>query len=455
MLKIHHHLTRFTNKPPFQTQHCTMSHTSRRVPPIECPLASLGRNTPSLDTSQTYHHPLSSSPLNPQVYQMSRKSPLLNIGSASDCMYTSSTSSSNINQSTQQDHSADSEVLSQHYNFPSPMNSNVAQHLTAYNKNSPTHRLTNNNPSQINSGLQRHQHPLRPPPQRNYTPLDTIIAYHNERLSPVAERASSSAYHYSSHNRETDHSRRHNNNVVIVNHHDEYFLEDKMDSLYIRSGAIPHPSSSHSNSNINNRTTTERYFLEDNMTNCGAYSVSSRLESDSPNFFRRTSSPSETSGSDRYLIGRENRASPAILSSHNAFRRSTNTTNITNQLKKIHSPSSTSGITLSDGLSRLGRLSPSQDQGYATLVSPSPSSGQQTPGPWNRGGSCRSGPAFDRLPDDAIVLIFAWLDSCDLCRLARVCRRFEKLAWKPVLWKTITLRGLLRFFRHNIFYFNK
>lgn len=51
-----------------------MSHTSRRA--IECPLASLGRNTPSLDT-QTYHHPLSSSPLDPQVYQMSRKSPIL------------------------------------------------------------------------------------------------------------------------------------------------------------------------------------------------------------------------------------------------------------------------------------------------------------------------------------------------------------------------------------------
>lgn len=51
----------------------TMSHSSRRG--IECPLATLGRNTPSLDT-QTYHHPLSSSPLNPQVYQMSRKSPI-------------------------------------------------------------------------------------------------------------------------------------------------------------------------------------------------------------------------------------------------------------------------------------------------------------------------------------------------------------------------------------------
>lgn len=53
-----------------------MSHTSRRG--IECPLASLGRNTPThnLDT-QSYHHPLSSSPLNPQVYQMSRKSPIL------------------------------------------------------------------------------------------------------------------------------------------------------------------------------------------------------------------------------------------------------------------------------------------------------------------------------------------------------------------------------------------
>ena len=64
-----------------------MTHQQRRVAPVECPLASLGRNTPSMDTRQ-YHHPLSSSPLDPQAYQMSRSSPILTLDSdlyPSDC----------------------------------------------------------------------------------------------------------------------------------------------------------------------------------------------------------------------------------------------------------------------------------------------------------------------------------------------------------------------------------
>lgn len=140
----------------------------------------------------------------------------------------------------------------------------------------------------------------------------------------------------------------------------------------------------------------------------------------------------------------------------------------------------------------MGRFSPSLDQGYATLVSPSPtghhpsstggivvcsnpknsspsvvsggvitsstpattprrgltssSSGTVNgtaigPPPWNRKGPYRCGPYFDRLPDEAVVRIFSWLDSCELCNVARVCRRFEQLAWRPVLWKCITLRG--------------
>lgn len=195
----------------------------------------------------------------------------------------------------------------------------------------------------------------------------------------------------------------------------------------------------------------------------------------------RNSSPSETSGSDRYLLNRSTN-SPA-----NAF-----------QLDHHH----TKVQSLSDGLCNMGRFSPSLDQGYATLVSPSPtghhpsstssglvvsSSGNTKnnsssvvggggvgsagggititsstpattprrglatngtvtgtaigPPPWNRKGPYRCGPYFERLPDEAVVKIFSWLDSCELCNVARVCRRFEQLAWRPVLWKCITLRG--------------
>lgn len=78
-----------------------MSHqTARRAQAptsLECPLASLGRNSSAVIDSLTghhqppYHHPLSSSPLDPQVYQMSRKSPDLSID-ADDIIYTPSAS---------------------------------------------------------------------------------------------------------------------------------------------------------------------------------------------------------------------------------------------------------------------------------------------------------------------------------------------------------------------------
>ena len=112
---------------------------------------------------------------------------------------------------------------------------------------------------------------------------------------------------------------------------------------------------------------------------------------------------------------------------------------------------------------KLGRSSPSLDQGYHTLVSPSP--GPSTPGPWtephppllplsttaaetpNTGAMLKGkrfhskNSPFDRLPDDAIIKIFSWLDSSELCVCARVCRRWEHLAWEPRLWRTIKLSG--------------
>ncbi|XP_046998349.1 F-box/LRR-repeat protein 7-like, partial [Schistocerca americana] len=96
---------------------------------------------------------------------------------------------------------------------------------------------------------------------------------------------------------------------------------------------------------------------------------------------------------------------------------------------------------------KLGRASPSLDQGYHTLVSPSP--GPSTPGPWvepasktkasSSSSSCRN--PWERLPDEAVVRIFSWLDAVELSACARVCRRFNVLAWQPQLWRVVRLRG--------------
>lgn len=324
-----------------------MSHTTRRGPPIECPLASLGRNTPTMTVQPSYHHPLSSSPLNPQVYQMSRNSPIL---------------ATQLN-SSKNEH--DEDITNDYINT-----SNMDSYRTA---------------------------------MRNYIPTESMFSY-QERLSPVAERSSGGSYSLSN---------LQNNDVVIVNHTDEYFLDDKLNSLYIRDDIRSHPVNS------------ERYYLEENMDNM----------SSSSNFQLRASSPSETSGSDRYFIGNRRRDSPAGMSgsrSMGPYRCSSN-----------HQIQQSTSVNLVDGLTRLGRFSPSLDQGYATLVSPSPS-GQQTPNAWTKKSpSTRpiSGSGFDRLPDDVVLRIFYWLDSCELCQISRVCRRFESLAWKPILWKIISLKG--------------
>ena len=124
-----------------------------------------------------------------------------------------------------------------------------------------------------------------------------------------------------------------------------------------------------------------------------------------------------------------------------------------------------------DASYKMGRTSPSLDQGYHTLVSPSP--GPSTPGPWadynnplsvvsmtatattptvtttsssgkgkKLSGKCFSYPSnFDRLPDESVIKIFSWLDSSDLCICARVCKRWKSLVWEPQLWRIIKLSG--------------
>lgn len=176
-----------------------------------------------------------------------------------------------------------------------------------------------------------------------------------------------------------------------------------MDSIYTNEDA-----------NHLNATATERYYLEHSLCS------SNSLDNNSPNYLKRASSPSETSCSERYIIDRGTRPTSSTI---------TNFRNV-----PYNQPST------SDAFARFDRFSPSLDQGYATLVSPSPSSNQQVATPWNKKGVCRSG-GFDRLSDDVVLKIFSWLNSCDLCNITRVCRRFESLVWKPVLWKNIKLKG--------------
>ncbi|KAL0628774.1 LOW QUALITY PROTEIN: F-box/LRR-repeat protein 7, partial [Plecturocebus cupreus] len=49
--------------------------------------------------------------------------------------------------------------------------------------------------------------------------------------------------------------------------------------------------------------------------------------------------------------------------------------------------------------------------------------------------------SIDRLPDHSVVHIFSFLPTNQLCRCARVCRRWYNLAWDPRLWRTIRLTG--------------
>lgn len=50
---------------------------------------------------------------------------------------------------------------------------------------------------------------------------------------------------------------------------------------------------------------------------------------------------------------------------------------------------------------------------------------------------------IDLLPDHTLLQIFSHLSTNQLCRCARVCRRWYNLAWDPRLWSTIQLTGEL------------
>lgn len=93
--------------------------------------------------------------------------------------------------------------------------------------------------------------------------------------------------------------------------------------------------------------------------------------------------------------------------------------------------------------SKLGKNSPSPDQGYHTLA---PQNSSLTTS-WSEKSSSKGkqykqkNNSFDRLPDELIVKIFSFLSSTEISLCARVCRRFSNLAWSPQLWRCIKIKG--------------
>uniref|UniRef100_A0A336K2Q1 CSON012005 protein n=1 Tax=Culicoides sonorensis TaxID=179676 RepID=A0A336K2Q1_CULSO len=403
-----------------------MSHVQQRA--IECPLASLGRNTPTLDNLQGYHHPLSTSPLDPQAYQMlrtSQESPILSIDadkirhtnvdtSRSNRFNTSSTSSSNLNDSIPQMY------LQQRNSSSTPINNNKNEQ-SAFLSHRDLQRLRN----------------------KTYTPIETILreSYPHPPLPPIhLQRRGQSTM-----NLDIDNAL----NAIggDLTDVERFFLGEKMSSIFINS-PIRSGSTSSGDSGTNrsareridnkNKSSNDSRFYNQEQETLGFnnyYSVPSTQinEFNSPAGRRRASSP-DTSGSDRYFLDRL-RGSPNFISRNSKLGSS----------KNVSIDSKNDSQTFIQQSSRLGRTSPSLDQGYHTLNTPSPPSGQQlyaTQSEWNiKKVMPKPGKGFNRLPNDLVIKIFEWLDSCDLCNLSQVCKRFETLVWNPILWRNIIIKG--------------
>ncbi|EDW81065.2 uncharacterized protein Dwil_GK11217 [Drosophila willistoni] len=429
-----------------------MSHKTQQrrstTTDLECPLASLGRNSNAVRdqlAAAHYHpHPLSSSPLDPQAYKMSRKSPSIEPLPSRSSTPQPNETANGICHLVQQK-AATFELRGRGHTRSEQSTIYGATHSTASVGRQAKHKSIDNAPGP--APAIRSTVPV--PQPRNFLTLEHVLQYGAQRSSWLHGN-----------NADTEDSSDNNTGVpsgsgsgtaagrrrpqggrcsvpaVLTNSRtasNDYLLDKKMESLFLGNALRTLPLGAEASQYQN-----ECYYLEDYSSGgSGNERLAERLH------HPRTSSPSETSGSDRYLLNR------STNSPSNGF-----------QLDHSHTK-------VGHGLCNL-----SLDQGYATLVSPSPhsssgggggvtnmtktqntdqhrsttgttvpASGDIGPPPWNRKGPFRSGPYFERLPDEAVVRILSWLDSCELCNVARVCRRFEQLAWRPILWKCISLRG--------------
>lgn len=384
-----------------------MLHKSRRTAaPVECPLASLGHNSPSSDHHPAYHHPLSSSPLNPSVYQ-SRISPLLNVNADGIVQYSSADDASTAAGRQLQPTVGDLIGTGSSIDNVDYVNCNASyrHQIQCYASG-----LSSDGGGSGGGGAS----------MRAKTKSDRIDSA--KELNAIDYAIDSNSSLDECYGR----PQARNKSSPIIDHSQkaERFLENKMRTLFMRDNANDYK-------NKFPFVNSERYYLQGNRDN--------RADNPSSQYIRRPSSPSETSESERYLIGRTSRGSPTpppIGCANYDFLVNHQRTSSANSGK--HSE-------------HLNRFSPSFDQGYATLVSPSPSGGHSS------GGGCtviaqtitqlrnrnRTETAFGKLNDELCAKLFAWLDSRDLCTLSRVCKRFDSLVWQPQLWKAITLKGEL------------
>lgn len=47
---------------------------------------------------------------------------------------------------------------------------------------------------------------------------------------------------------------------------------------------------------------------------------------------------------------------------------------------------------------------------------------------------------IDKLPDKVLLNIFSYLSHLEICRMARICRRWRQVAYDTKLWKNVSLR---------------
>lgn len=394
-----------------------MSHApvGRRSPPA-CPLATLGRASPPPQAA--YHHPLSSSPLDPQAYHLSRTSQHRDRDSPTmEKPYQPFNRSRNTPsieyQSREQQYQRHvyeqnfqrhSPALDRCYPLSKKSTSSVDSHMT--------YHLSRSSSSSLD---QPYIHP-------SVNPLEPQV-YHLPRNPAKALEESymrqSPATFDSSYQRGTP--------SIENNHHmnGDGLRNVQKDLSHLTPSVFKHQAQ-----------------VYQNKENDNSYPLDLRSPSLDSVYQDRYQHKNDTTNIEQYSLRNEHiyNANQSYLQNH--LRSSP-------ALRRASSPSTDTCNYLVENFSKLGRSSPSLDQGYHTLVSPSP--GPSTPGPWtdlSPGVNAFKGKrlisknnAFDRLPDEAVVKVFMWLDSSDLCSLARVCRRFESLAWHPCLWRTITLKG--------------
>ncbi|EDW04525.1 GH23299 [Drosophila grimshawi] len=422
-----------------------MSHktSTRRAPDLECPLASLGRTSNAVRdqlAAAHYHHPhpLSSSPLDPQAYKMSRKSP--NLGHNVNDTVASSVelyplgSRSSTPQHGEQQTPATAAAAAAAVTTAAAMLHMVQQKAATFELRG---RHTRHDPSTFGAhstaSVGRHAQAKKSPelqtlpapvtrttapvPQpRNFLTLDWL----HGNSADTEDSSDNNAGGANGRRRGQAQGGRCSVPTVLVpcsnGSSAQYLLDKKMESLYLGNALRALPLGAEASQYQN-----ERYYLEDYSSGSGNERLPVFFQICLDQGYATLVSPSPT--------GHHPNSSSTVVISNSSSSSCNNNKN------------TSSSVVTSAGGGGVGGVIASSTPATTPRRSSNVTGTAIGPPPWNRKGPYRCGPYFDRLPDEAVVRIFSWLDSCELCNVARVCRRFEQLAWRPVLWKCITLRG--------------